>query len=77
MKTLRERLKGRGSESQSSIRARLDTAVKEIEYARAPGVHDIVIVNDDLERAYKAFEKVALGDSRKVDELPPLDDKDI
>lgn len=76
MKTLKERLKGRGSESESSIRARLDTAVKEVEYAKTPSVHDIIIVNDDLDRAYEAFERVALGDSSKVDDLPLLDDRD-
>ncbi|KAF8518923.1 guanylate kinase [Hysterangium stoloniferum] len=32
------------------------------------GVHDIVIVNDDVEKVYKAFENVALGDSDKVDD---------
>ncbi|GJJ10395.1 hypothetical protein Clacol_004621 [Clathrus columnatus] len=74
MRSLRERLTGRGSESESSIRTRLDTAVKEIDYARTPGVHDIIIVNDNLDRAYEAFERVALGDSGPVDDLPPLDD---
>jgi guanylate kinase len=72
--TLRERLKGRGTETEASIRARLEAALREVEYARAPNVHDIVIVNDDLDKAYKAFEKVALGESEQVDSLPALDD---
>lgn len=73
--TLRQRLRGRGTETDASIRTRLETALKEIEYARTPGVHDLVIVNDDIERAYKIFERVALGDSAPADALPPLDDE--
>jgi len=73
--TLRQRLRGRGTETDASIRTRLETALKEIEYARMPGVHDLVIVNDDIERAYKIFERVALGDSAPADALPPLDDE--
>jgi guanylate kinase len=49
-------------------------ALKEIEYAREPGVHDIVIVNDDLDRAYSLFEKAALDEEVVSDKLPPLDD---
>ncbi|KAF8513450.1 guanylate kinase [Hysterangium stoloniferum] len=71
---LRKWLTGRGTETEMSIQLRLQAARREVEYARTAGVHDIVIVNGDLERGYKALEKVALGDSRKVDELPPLDD---
>ncbi|KAF8512546.1 guanylate kinase/L-type calcium channel beta subunit [Hysterangium stoloniferum] len=71
---LREWLTERGTETEMSIQWRLQAARREVEYARTPGVHDIVIVNDDFERKYKAWEKVALGDSSKVDELPPLDD---
>ncbi|KAF8513444.1 guanylate kinase [Hysterangium stoloniferum] len=74
MAALRERLTGRGTETEASTQLRLQAARGEVEYARTPGVHDIVIVNDDVEKAYKAFENVALGDSGKVDELPPLDD---
>ncbi|KAF8587823.1 guanylate kinase [Ramaria rubella] len=71
---LRERLQGRGTETEASIKARLDAALQEIEYAKTPNVHDIIIVNDELDKAYQAFEKVALGDSEQVDSLPALDD---
>jgi guanylate kinase len=51
------------------------TALKEIAYAKQPGVHDLVIVNDDLDRAYNLLEKIALGEENvTADELPPLDD---
>ncbi|KAK7422088.1 guanylate kinase [Neonectria punicea] len=53
---LEARLRGRGTETEVSIQKRLDQAVNELEYAKTPGVHDITIVNDDLETAYKALE---------------------
>lgn len=65
---------GRGTETEISIKARLEAALREVEYARTPNTHDIIIVNDDLDKAYKAFEKVALGESEQVDSLPPLND---
>ena len=48
--------------------------MREIEYAKTPGVHDIIIVNDNIEKAFQAFEKVALGDSSPVDALPDFTD---
>ena len=48
--------------------------LKEIEYAKEPNVHDIVIINDDLDKAYESFKKVALGEKIVGDVLPPLDD---
>lgn len=70
---LRERLRGRGTESEASTAKRLAAALKEIEYAKE-GVHDYVIANDDLERAYTLFKRVALGEEIPSDSLPPLDD---
>ncbi|KAF7309676.1 Guanylate kinase-like domain-containing protein [Mycena indigotica] len=71
---LRSRLQGRGTETETSVQKRLATALKEIDYAKEPNVHDLVIVNDDLERAYQLFKKVALGEQIASDTLPPLDD---
>jgi guanylate kinase len=67
----------------ASVQKRLAIALNEIEYAKQPGVHDCIIVNDDLDRAYSLFERVALGEpvatelSRGVpsDTLPSLDDE--
>ncbi|KAJ3537740.1 hypothetical protein NM688_g6632 [Phlebia brevispora] len=70
---LRSRLQGRGTETEASVAKRLATALKEIEYAKE-GAHDVVIVNDDLDRAYGLFRKVALGEQVTGDTLPPLDD---
>ncbi|RXW12638.1 hypothetical protein EST38_g13217 [Candolleomyces aberdarensis] len=71
---LRARLQGRGTETEASAQKRLSMALKEIEYAKQPGVHDIVIINDNLDRAYDVFKKVALGEKVDGDQLPPLDD---
>lgn len=53
---LEKRLRGRGTEDEASITKRLNRARDELEYADTPGVHDIIIVNDDLDSAYKELE---------------------
>lgn len=73
--TLRKRLAGRGTETEESIRKRLDAARAEIKYALETG-HDIVIVNDDVEVSKKQLEKVAMGYEGWEtcgDKLPALD----
>ena len=72
---LRNRLRGRGTETETTLAKRLSTALKEVEYAKT-GAHELVIVNDDLDRAYALFEKVALGEKIEGDRLPPLDDEE-
>lgn len=74
MEALRSRLRGRGSEDESTIQKRLGMCLKEIEYAKEANVHDIIIVNNDLDKAYESFKKVALGERISGDTLPPLDD---
>jgi len=75
LEALRSRLSGRGTESDASIQKRLTAALKEMDYAQQPKVHDVVIVNDDLDRAYEIFKRVALGEENvDGDVLPPLID---
>ncbi|EGR48601.1 uncharacterized protein TRIREDRAFT_107402 [Trichoderma reesei QM6a] len=57
IETLEQRLRGRGTETEQSIQERLAQAQKELDFSKTPGVHDIIIVNDDLESAYKKFEE--------------------
>ncbi|KAJ3500324.1 hypothetical protein NLJ89_g9850 [Agrocybe chaxingu] len=71
---LRYRLQSRGTESEASVQKRLTTALKEIAFAKEPNVHDLVIINDDLDRAYELFKKVAQGEEIVSDKLPSLDD---
>ncbi|ROW06805.1 hypothetical protein VMCG_04126 [Cytospora schulzeri] len=53
---LERRLRGRGTEKEESIQKRLAQAKLELQYSKVPGVHDIIIVNDDLDKAYKELE---------------------
>ncbi|KAI9508188.1 guanylate kinase [Russula earlei] len=70
---LRDRLIGRGTETTDAVEKRVKTALLEIEYAKLPGAHDYIIVNDDLDRAYELFKSLALGNPISGDTLPPLE----
>jgi guanylate kinase len=54
---LEERLRGRGTEKEEAILARLAASRKELEYGAIPGAYDSVIINDDLENAYNSLKK--------------------
>ncbi|KAG4434647.1 hypothetical protein IFR05_009883 [Cadophora sp. M221] len=54
---LESRLRNRGTEKEESIQKRLAQAKNELEYSQVEGVHDLIIVNDDLEEAYKKLEE--------------------
>lgn len=54
---LEKRLRGRATDSEEAIKQRLAQAEKELEFARTGGVHDKIIVNDDLEKAWEEFEE--------------------
>jgi guanylate kinase len=71
---LRDRLQNRGTEVETAIQKRLSTALSEIQYAKEPNAHDLVIINDDLEKAYELFKRVALGEKISGNILPSLDD---
>ncbi|GAA93703.1 uncharacterized protein L969DRAFT_53591 [Mixia osmundae IAM 14324] len=72
--SLRTRLSGRGTESEDSLRSRLEASKGEIEYART-GAYDTVIVNDDLDKAYQKLKAVAVEDRLEADsKVPPMDE---
>ena len=54
---LKERLKGRGTETEESLEKRLNLAKGDMEYGQAKGNFDIIIVNDELEKAYEELMK--------------------
>ncbi|CEJ00582.1 Putative Guanylate kinase [Rhizopus microsporus] len=54
---LEQRLRGRGTEKEEAIMARLNAAREELEYGATPGAYDHVIVNDDLDTAYDSLKK--------------------
>lgn len=52
IEALRERLKGRGTETEETLKTRLDTATREIAFAATNDVFDLIVVNDVVEDAY-------------------------
>jgi len=60
MEVLEQRLRGRQSETDAQIQTRLHTAEEEMGFFHShPGFYDVVVVNDDKERATKELaEKV-------------------
>lgn len=60
--SLRERLVGRGTETEDSIAKRIAAASAELEYAKT-GAHDKIIVNDDLDKAYSEFKEFILAEN--------------
>nr|CCA16221.1 guanylate kinase putative [Albugo laibachii Nc14] len=50
---LEARLRGRGTETEESMKTRLGNARDEMSYGEKPGVFDAILVNGDLENSYK------------------------
>lgn len=58
MTTLEQRLRARGTETEDSLRKRLETAERELEYVMAEvETFHYIIVNDDLDMAYELLKK--------------------
>jgi guanylate kinase len=57
LEILEQRLRDRNTETEESLQKRLSAAKAELEYGETPGVHDIIIVNDDLEVAFNQLEE--------------------
>lgn len=62
VKTLEERLRGRGTDSEDAIQRRLAQAKNEIEYCKTEGKNDKVVVNDDLHSAFKELNEWVMKD---------------
>ncbi|KAH6696940.1 P-loop containing nucleoside triphosphate hydrolase protein [Plectosphaerella plurivora] len=61
LEVLEKQLRGRGTEDDESIRRRLARAKDEMDFA-ATGVHDMIIINDDVEVAFKQLEEFCLAE---------------
>ncbi|KAE8349421.1 P-loop containing nucleoside triphosphate hydrolase protein [Aspergillus coremiiformis] len=59
---LEARLRGRGTEGDEDVRKRLAQARVELEYADAQSGVDKIVVNDDLEVAYRELEAFVFGE---------------
>lgn len=58
---LEKRLKKRGTETEETLGKRLEAAGREMAYGQAPGNFDIIIVNDDIDRAYEEFKNFVVA----------------
>ncbi|XP_058481093.1 guanylate kinase isoform X3 [Solea solea] len=55
MAVLENRLRDRKTESEESLQKRLRAAKVDMEIGKEPGVFDVIIINDNLEDAYKVL----------------------
>ena len=63
---LRQRLKGRKTESDEAIEKRLAQAEEELVYGSVPGNFDIVLYNDDVDQAYEKLRNFMLPDVEQL-----------
>ena len=70
LEDLEKRLKSRGTETEESLRRRLEMAKLELEYEKsAKDAFDHVIVNDDLEHAYENLKSILKPHIVKIDKV--------
>ncbi|KAI8334294.1 guanylate kinase [Chlamydoabsidia padenii] len=63
MEILEQRLRGRGTEKEEAVLARLEASKAELAYAQEPSTYDHIIINDDLEHAYTQLKLAIFGSS--------------
>uniref|UniRef100_UPI00358EAE3C guanylate kinase-like isoform X1 n=3 Tax=Myxine glutinosa TaxID=7769 RepID=UPI00358EAE3C len=66
IEVLEQRLRLRKTENDSSLLHRLESARREIEYSKKPGVFDAIIINDVLEDAYAKLKELIKEEIAKV-----------
>ena len=45
-------MRSRGTETEQSLRQRLDRAIEELRFGEIEGMFDLIITNDDIDKAY-------------------------
>ncbi|XP_049443309.1 guanylate kinase 1b isoform X3 [Epinephelus fuscoguttatus] len=68
MEILEKRLRDRQTETEESLQKRLEAARIDMELSKEPGVFDVVIINDDLERAYEELKDILNVEIQKIQE---------
>ncbi|XP_053178422.1 guanylate kinase 1b [Scomber japonicus] len=68
MEILEKRLRDRQTETEESLQKRLEAARIDMELSKEPGVFDVIIINDDLERAYEELKEILAEEIKKVQE---------
>ena len=64
LQLLEERLRGRGTDDEDSVKKRLEQAEKEMAFAKEEGMQEKVVVNDDLDRAYQEVQEWVIDGGR-------------
>lgn len=73
---LRQRLESRKTDTPEAINERLAMSASEMAYARKGG-HNVIVKNDNLERAYTVFKSAIQGTLQgSGDELPAEEDEE-
>ncbi|KAL4702971.1 hypothetical protein ACJJTC_008749 [Scirpophaga incertulas] len=68
---LERRLIARNTENEETLRKRLETAIKEIDFGHEPGNFHIVITNDNLDKAYSDLKEfIAQNNDNRGEETP-------
>uniref|UniRef100_A0A663M4T5 guanylate kinase n=1 Tax=Athene cunicularia TaxID=194338 RepID=A0A663M4T5_ATHCN len=68
MDILEKRLRDRKTETEESLLKRLTAARVDLELSKEPGLFDLVIINDDLEKAYSELKEMLLEEIKKTEE---------
>ncbi|XP_071764704.1 guanylate kinase 1b [Centroberyx gerrardi] len=68
MEILEKRLRDRQTETEESLQKRLEAARIDMELSNEPGVFDVVIINDDLDKAYEELKDILNDEIKKVQE---------
>ncbi|XP_013407876.1 guanylate kinase isoform X2 [Lingula anatina] len=66
LQILEQRLKGRGTETDETLKKRLSTAQADLDYANQKGSYDHIIINDDLDIAYEKLKGILIEDIQKL-----------
>lgn len=61
---LEQRLRGRGTDSEEAVQKRLAQAEKEMAFAKEEGAHEKIVINNDLDKAYKEVEEWIVDDGK-------------
>ncbi|XP_068563478.1 guanylate kinase 1b [Cebidichthys violaceus] len=68
MEILETRLRDRQTETEESLQKRLEAARIDMELSNEPGVFDVIIINDDLEKAYEELKDILNDEIQKIQE---------
>jgi len=75
LEELEKRLRGRGTETEESIKKRLANSAKEMEYGHKAGNFDRIFVNADLKEAFEELAEAIKEIYPEVDEVAPDDEQ--